>query len=66
MLDWSWASSCCYLPFFALLFLVAFGYSSLAKAPLLVNTAVSSIGKLLSMFYLVLAFRVLEPSLDFS
>ena len=46
--DWSWASSFCYLPFFVLLFLVAFVYSNLAKAPLLVNTAVSSIGKLLT------------------
>ena len=61
--DWSWASSFCYLPFFALLFLVAFGYSSLAKAPLHVNTAVSSIGKLLTMFYLVLATISLEPFL---
>ena len=45
----------------ALLFIVAFVYSSLAKAPLHVNTAVSSIGELFTMFYLVLALISLEP-----
>ena len=45
----------------ALLFIVAFVYSSLVKAPLHVNTAVSSIGKLFTMFYLVLALICLEP-----
>ena len=45
----------------ALLFIVAFGYSNLAKAPLQVNTAVSSIGRLFTMFYLVLSLISWEP-----
>ena len=45
----------------ALLFIVAFGYSNLAKAPLQVNTAVSSIGKLFTRCYLVLALISWEP-----
>ena len=45
----------------ALLFIVAFGYWSLAKAPLHVNTAVSSIGKLSTRCYQVLALTSLVP-----